>query len=414
MATVKVFGYTQMEERLRVDNHTVFWKPLGATMDLTGCQLVVMPFAPLLGSTHSSTQQMAAEQVYRRARLCMQSGASVCLLCEHVDNIQGIGGVGVGLVVGGMFLHAERIGHNQTVRLTDLSGIDTLSPFLEEYASTNYHFSYYEAGKELEHKLCWPREDEQQTCGFVLHVGDGLLYVLPGTPVEGAEKDFITSLIRCLLADIRSRMYPETSPIVESFQFDREKQLRTSRQDLQNQLERIDDCIAGYNEMKDILFLRDTPLENRLPQWLVAYMGMKTRRHEEYNEDFWIVDETGTTDVAICEVKALSKNVKREHITALVQHREHRDLPDDFPSILFVNTFADVETLEEKGRQRITKTECQKAFRDNVLVVRTLDLVRLLDLVEQNKLETGRIEELFVTERGWLNVTDDGYEMITD
>ncbi|MFC2059276.1 hypothetical protein ACFLTS_06560 [Chloroflexota bacterium] len=249
-------------------------------------------------------------------------------------------------------------------------------------------------------------------CGFAERIGKGLLYILPGAPAKDNEHEFITTLIRCLLDDIQARIYPETSPIVESYQFETEKEIRDKRQQIQTQLDEIDESISEYDKKKDILFLRDTPLANRLSEWLTTYINIRTRRHEEYNEDFWILDDTGN-HVAICEVKALSKNIKREHITALVQHREHHDLPDDFPSTLFVNTFADVETVEEKDL-RITKVECQKAIRDNVLIIRTLDLVRLLDLVEQVKIETTKINDLLLTEKGWLKVSDEGYEVIKD
>ena len=130
-------------------------------------------------------------------------------------------------------------------------------------------------------------------------------------------------------------------------------------------------------------------------------------------EDFWILDDKGK-EVAICEVKGLSKNVKREYITALVQHREQRDLADDFPSILFVNTFAASESVEEKDGQRIGKWECQKAIKDHVLIIRTLDLVRLLNLVWQKRLDTAKIRELLLNEIGWLRVTEQGYEIFKD
>jgi hypothetical protein len=139
-----------------------------------------------------------------------------------------------------------------------------------------------------------------------------------------------------------------------------------------------------------------------------------TKRYEEYVEDFYILDEKGEKEVAICEVKGLSKNVKREHITALVQHREQRELADDFPSILFVNTFADSESVEEKDGQRVGKMEYQKAVKNHVLIVRTLDLVRMLDLVWQKKLDISKIRGLLLSETGWLKVTDQGHEVFRD
>ncbi len=48
--------------------------------------------------------------------------------------------------------------------------------------------------------------------------------------------------------------------------------------------------------------------------------------------------------------------------------------------------------------------EIQFAFKSGVLIVRTLDLVRLADLVELKRLESSAALQLLMTKHGWLKV----------
>lgn len=422
MANVRVFGFLE-EGKQKWGGNIIDCRDISPDMDLRGCDLAILPFGNLFHDTfmfHDEDAELrAVEQLQSRIRLALEQGTHVCLVYSHVhmptDFRELVDYLNrTGRALGERILRREEIDIEKIARTNDLKSFSKhLELFVREYAATEYCFRYKMATKQFQHVLCHPQQNAKQVTGFALKIDKGFLYILPGEPVEGTEEDFMRTLVDCLLADIQARLHPKTAPIAQSFQFANEKKVRDERQAVEFKLQEIEATIAEYQERKEILFLRDDPLADRLPEWLTIHFGIKTRRHEEYIEDSWIVDENGS-DVAICETKGLSKNVKREHITALVQHREQRDLPDDFPSILFVNTFADAETVEEKDKQRITKIECKKAVSNHVLIVRTLDLVRLLDLAEQGKMESPKIRELLLSETGWLKVTDEGYEVVKE
>lgn len=65
------------------------------------------------------------------------------------------------------------------------------------------------------------------------------------------------------------------------------------------------------------------------------------------------------------------------------------------------------ETLKDKEQQRVSPTECAYAAKRDVLIVRTLDLVRLLDQLERGIVTTEAIRDLFTTKTGWLKVKGD-------
>lgn len=246
---------------------------------------------------------------------------------------------------------------------------------------------------------------------FAIENGAGLIYVLPANIQVGAESDLAISLVNAMQSLRRALLRPKTAPIADSFTFQAEEPLRQDRDEKVARIAELDARLAGYQARKDILFLRDDRLADRLPEWLVENLALRGEREERYREDFWLLDEKGARSV-ICEAKGVNDNVKREHITKLRLHREEHDLPDEYPSLLIVNTFAGAATVQAKDQQRVGPNECRKAVHDHVLILRTLDLARLADLVEKGVVSLPDIRNYFMTETGWMKVTRDGSEVV--
>lgn len=377
--------------------------------------IIIFPF---LVSTYVTEE--IEKLAYRRACLALERGANVCVLCgaelrymleeEGADEIDEDA---FRYYIGGMFLRGVVRKMKVKPQGTDtVPVVDELTPFIREYGSTGFTFELYKP--DAVHIICETKYyDLSDIAGFAAQKGDGLLYVLPVSPPPGNEHPFMCTLTHGILAHSQRVKHPSAAPIVKSFQFAKEKPLLAERDELKKKVADTEEHIKAYDEKKDILFLRDDPLADRLAEWLTKYMVIATRRHEQYIEDFWLLDENGN-DVAICEAKGVNTNVKREHITALVLHREERDLPDDFPSILIMNTFANATTIKQKDRQGVGRIERRRATRNNVLIVRTLDLVRLLDLLEQGRLEQTEVRALLLNETGWLKASDKELEIVKE
>lgn len=274
-------------------------------------------------------------------------------------------------------------------------------------------FSWQELKEETGrfHLLAGPDDKPGTFAAFAVEQNDTIVYVVPANLVSGSEVALIDSLANAIEAHSSSLLRPSTAPIADSFVFGKEKGLRDSRRSKLKELRALEDGLGEYAAKKDILFLRGNTLANRVPEWLTKYLGIPTRRTEEYIEDFWILNSDGK-EAAVCEVKGIDDNVKRRHIGALALHRDQRELPDDYPSILFINTFAAAASEREKGTQGVSALECRNATRRHVLIVRTLDLVRLLDQVEEGVLSATEVREHLLGSVGWLKVTGKGIEVI--
>ncbi len=203
------------------------------------------------------------------------------------------------------------------------------------------------------------------------------------------------------------------TPIIDDFLFSNEVDLVKSQLNLLDDLQVLEKQLAEYKSRKSILFLRNDPLADNLPVWIEEELGIPTRREEKYIEDLWLCDSNGK-DIVICEAKGLNKNVRKEHVTALIQSRQSRELPEDYPSLLIVNTFAEVGTVVDKDKQVVPPNVLDWAVKNNVLIVRTLDLIRLADLVELDRISSEKILDMILTGRGWLQVTNDQNTILND
>jgi hypothetical protein len=104
--------------------------------------------------------------------------------------------------------------------------------------------------------------------------------------------------------------------------------------------------------------------------------------------------------------------VKRDDLYKLDTHREERNKPDNFPTLLIVNTFNKAESLRDKDRP-IDTDEIKRAIDHKLLILRTIDLIWLYNLIQNNKIEVCSVINFFKNNVGWMKVTDEGIGIIT-
>lgn len=189
------------------------------------------------------------------------------------------------------------------------------------------------------------------------------------------------------------------------FVFTDEKPLRQELEVAQERVKGLNEDLSKFDKFKKILYLHDYELEKEVPIFLDS-IGISTRREERFIEDFWILENN--REVAICECKALKKNLTRGRLAQLEHHRGEYSLRDDFPAVMFVNIFLSATSLEQKQRQ-IERKEITKAMNDHLLIIRTIDLVFAYDQISRGLLTTQKLLTLLKTEVGWLEITRDRY-----
>ncbi len=401
---VRAFGITTRNVSAELGGHKLSVLVIDEpTLHFESAQLVILPAWPELSKSpeeHPRATNLLANKIFKASR----AGQMICVVYSENDPAHA------------RFVCArllERLGLMTEAFAPSLERIyaEEFADYFSVYGVPGFIFTAKEGLIDRLHPLAGPGDETYRVSAFAVAEGDGLIYVVPGNIVSGSETQFVAALASAIEAHASRIRRPTTAPIVQAFVFEQEAKVRGDREAKQTELEGLDARLTEYAARKDILFLRDDPLADAVPAWISKHLGLPTSRQEEYIEDFWLLDKNGEK-AAICEAKGLDKNVQRKHITALVLHRDERELADTYPSLLVVNTFADAKTEKQKGNQRVGSRECKKAVRDHVLVVRTLDLVRLLDQLDRNLVSVAGVWKLLTTSKGWLKVEVDSREVV--
>lgn len=280
-----------------------------------------------------------------------------------------------------------------------------LSSFLKRFGSTDFYFLGH-----FEDTIC--KTEGGHVVAFAEKVGKGTLVFLPCyvSLEQYTQLDFLGKFLPALLDGLRMyvpRIQYKPPNWIDIYRFPDEASIVAELEELQGEINKREDSLGRYLQLKEILWFRDTELVDSVMNFLNK-MGIETMRDEIREEDFWIVKEG--VETIMVEVKGLDKNLKRPHISQLDEHRGAREKPDDFPALLIVNSFSNAKTLQEKDKA-ISSNEVRKAVRTNVLILRTLDLCNAYSLIESKKLNLETMLNIVRSETGWLNVTLSGYEI---
>lgn len=168
----------------------------------------------------------------------------------------------------------------------------------------------------------------------------------------------------------------------------------------------LNDELRNAREVKQILYFTDMDLQLEVVRFLTQILGLNARDVPGTHEDFRLSDGAGS-DWCIGEVKGPGNaNVSRTDVAKLVGHRGDADLPDTFPGLLVVNTYHRRQNLSERD-QPVHHEVAGWAAEAHVMVVRTLDLVRLKMLMATTADAVEDFEAAVRSGGGWYEVSND-------
>ncbi len=294
----------------------------------------------------------------------------------------------------------SRVAHVTTV-------LDEFRLFLETYGAAYSQFSY-------------PHKDSDVR--VVARVGDspvGLLidqleYFVP-TLIPDARADAISDYF-CILAEaitsVHNKRGREVPDWAKKYNFGLEDALHAQRKDLTDSISIIDSKLAELNLFKGALVHSGPQLVEDVKAMLTAALGVNVNSDEEFREDLKLLNDEAKV-VAVCEVKGINRGIKREHINQTDSHRERSGYNDNFPAILIANiAIKESKSIADKD-QEISLDQVRHAYRSNILVMRTYDLMGILRLVISGAMSQVDARSLVLSNAGWLRVSGDVAKVIT-
>ena len=282
---------------------------------------------------------------------------------------------------------------------------DEFRVFLKEFGSARTHFFNYEEDLNLK-PICFVGDD---LTGFVLN---NSIFFIPCLPPDKREKEFkeYFSLLSDALVSSFKKLSQELPGWTGEYRFKEEEKLLGDKQELSKKIGEINQRLGIFNEYKKCLCYDDELLKESVISILERGLIFSVDPLDELREDMKILDRE-EKPIILVEVKGTNKGVNRDFINQADSHRERSGLPPNFPSIVIANTnIKNAKSLKDKD-QKVAKEQVAHAVKMKILVLRTIDLLNLLYLVEAGKVTSEEVLELLKNQHGWLKVTQEDYQI---
>ncbi|MFN7926011.1 MAG: hypothetical protein U0Q16_38290 [Bryobacteraceae bacterium] len=225
-------------------------------------------------------------------------------------------------------------------------------------------------------------------------------------------EEYFTLLLDGVVA-LWGRLKLELPDWAKAFQFPDESKLLAKKRSLEEQAAAAGDDLARLDRFKRVFVGQGEPLVDAVIDLWKETLPLHPERKEVFREDLVLTDAQGKL-VAFAEVKGVAKNVSREAVNQADSHRSRNEKPETFPSLLIVNTFMkNSKSIQDKD-EAVPREQVEHAARNNVLILRTLDLLRLAARKMAGQIEDEEIVRLLTTSRGWLRVTDSTVEVLPE
>ncbi len=252
-------------------------------------------------------------------------------------------------------------------------------------------------------------DSQNMIAGFCKAHEGGSVVFLPYFREEIQDFDqAMASLARGILSYLSGQTEQEPQ-WARDYVFAEEAQLRDKLRKAEERVSKMRSELASFEMPRKALWQREHGLRQSVAG-LFNMLGVDTRHDEALAQGFWITVDG--KDAILVEVKSTTGNITPQDIAGASQQRRPRGLPEGFPVLLVANTFANLQSITAKDK-RIEPALCQAAVDARTLVMRSLDLVRLYDLISSGRLQVSAFRDTLLHQVGWLRAEPGGHQIIT-
>jgi hypothetical protein len=323
--------------------------------------------------------------------LALERGKTVCIVGSHAEDYV-VSGLFKSFNVYHGYIHEGEIFRNLEVKKSEFKS------FVDDVGATQIGFNK----DSIDDAICYA---DQTVVGFSKRIGNGLLLFIPciwGSTDISYYIEHYERLVAGLIS-YSAKLVAEPPSYIQQFLFTKEKGVREEIDRItKEQIAPLESSLDFYAGLKSVLWLGDKTLVKATENFL-KNMGFQTNIDEIFEEDLWIMN--GQEKLIIVEVKGLNKNLTRQDISKLDEHREAREVPN-LTGLLIANTFMTADSLESKD-QPFPPNVIEKAVNTNLLITRTIDFCRIFDHLELGELVPSQVFlETILGKRGWLMFKD--------
>lgn len=230
---------------------------------------------------------------------------------------------------------------------------------------------------------------------------------------EFREAGDVTDLVISAIVEYRKNQLFAIPDWVNEIVFNKEIEAQQKIDEIKNKFGSLESELKNYHEYKSILTTKGTPLVKKIDEILQKYFGLNVKYVDELNEDIALCDENDKY-IGIFEIKGINKGVSREHINQTDTIRAKVNLGVSAPAVLIINNAMSKSTIQEKNNAVLANEQVEHAKRNNILILRTIDLLNIMKLWESKSISDRKNSLLAYinNSHGWLRADGENIELI--
>jgi hypothetical protein len=325
----------------------------------------------------------------------------------------------------GVFAYPSILGSYDQVFLQRLgvgvtsTGLHAAQPYANDPAFYRYfaRFGVSEASLGLrdEAERLGTNPSDNGAAAVFRELEQGVLYVVP-YHAPGLHDEFLSELFKAIQLH-HSGASSGPPAYLDAFRLHGEDDVLDRIRTIEAQLVDVRseaDKLAEYRKLMGPL--HDDPLEQLVIKALNVVLEPTKYRAEDRvdlkKEDFWLVDGDGE-DFALAEAKGIGTGIRNEHVNKVDNFRgELEKTPEQLPGLLVVNIFRNSDDPDRK-QLPVDGQVAATGRRQNVLILRGIDLYRLVSLARQEpKTGSQLVKQIKTGGGGWLEITDSGEQRL--
>jgi hypothetical protein len=377
--------------------------------DYENCDPIVITTEKTMAFLNQEEQEKRVILVGRAINKALKKGIHVCILCSEPDDP--LFGRILSDISMRFFKSAQHISEIAAKR-------SEFNTFLNNYGTAFGIFSgepdcviattsRADVSALLLEEIIQKDGSDEYIVGFTRKKESGMITFLPFfVPSKWAGLDnrkiskMISELRRCLKTH-RKNIEIEEPKWMEEIKLKTEKDLESVIAESERQITPKKEMLERQHYFKSILWFKHDELRDRCMA-VLNEMRIVTRKDDIGIEDFWILDSSNA-DICICEVKGKDGDILKRDLRKFQDNIDAAGKDNSFPALLIANTHNKSDTLAGKD-ERVPPNVVEHAIRNKILIIRTLDLIKLLDLFQKGEILSDAILKKITHSYGWLKV----------
>ncbi|HEY1234667.1 MAG TPA: hypothetical protein VGH22_14915 [Candidatus Binatia bacterium] len=241
---------------------------------------------------------------------------------------------------------------------------------------------------------------------------DAQLFFLPfesSRQTLGVATD-ILSLLAPAISQYRRDRITTVPDWVDDFHFKSEEPLYLEVNDLLGKLNRLESELASWKDYKAILASSGIYLRNKIVALFESVFGLKVQCIDR-EERFFVLKEDDSP-LALVQSEGTEGPVQTASLDRLAHARSEHHLSESFPLALLINNDMAITNIGERSAASVAPEVLEAAVRQNILIIRTIDLLFLLNHLEKSPNKKARILHLLTSGRGWLKASAVSYDVM--